>query len=132
MAHSARDPIPVALALLDRRQPLIPALADSAGHDAMTALEADPRYLIGRLHQALTDLLAEDLPPMDTQTSLLSQALADAIAWRQHQCQPCRHCAQSLCRACTADWDQADHYHALALTLGAAGDLPSAVSRQRS
>jgi hypothetical protein len=107
MAHSAPDnAIPVALALLDRRQPLTPALADTAGHDDMTALEADPRYVIGRVHQALTDLLAEDLPPTDTPTSLLSQALADAIAWRHHRCRPCRHCAQSLCRSCTDDRDQ--------------------------
>jgi hypothetical protein len=120
------DPIPVALALLDRRQPLTPALADTAGHRAMAALEADPRYVIGRLHQALTDLLTGDLPPADAPTSLLSQALADAIARRYHRCRPCRHCAQSLCRACTTDWDQADRYHALALTLGAVGDHPGA------
>jgi hypothetical protein len=130
MARSAPgDPIPVALALLDRRQPLTPALADTAGHRAMAALEADPRYVIGRLHQALTDLLTGDFPPADAPTSLLSQALADAIAWRYHRCRPCRHCAQSLCRACTTDWDQADRYHALALTLGAVGDHPSVVSR---
>jgi len=120
------DPIPVALVLLDRRQPLTPALADTAGGRAMAALEADPRYVIGRLHQALTDLLTGDLPPADAPTSLLSQALADAIAWRYHRCRPCRHCAQSLCRACTTDWDQADRYHALALTLGAVGDHPGA------
>jgi hypothetical protein len=130
MARSAPDgPIPVALALLDRRQPLTPALADTAGHRAMAALEADPRYVIGRLHQALTDLLTGDLPPADAPTSLLSQALADAIAWRYHRCRPCGRCAQSLCRACTADWDQADRYHALALTLGAVGDYAGARSR---
>jgi hypothetical protein len=123
------DPVPVALALLDRRQPLTPALADTAGHRAMAALEADPRYVIGRLHQALTDLLTGDLPPADALTSLLSQALADAIAWRYHGCRPCRHCAQSLCQACTTDWDQADRYHALALTLGAVGEHPSVLSR---
>ena len=130
MARSAPDgPIPVALALLDRRQPLTPALADTAGQRAMAALEADPRYVIGRLHQALTDLLTGDLPSSDAPTTLLSQALADAIAWRYHRCTPCRDCAQSLCRPCTTDWNQADRYHALALTLGAVGDPPSVLSR---
>jgi hypothetical protein len=130
MARSAPDgPIPVALALLDRRQPLTPALAETAGHRAMAAREADPRYVIGRLHEALTDLLTGDLPPADAPTSLLSQALADGIAWRYHRCRPCRHCAQSLCRACTTDWDQADRYHALALTFGAVGDRPGVLSR---
>jgi len=129
---SPDDPIPVALALLDRQLPFNPALADIAGANAMTALEADPRYLIGRLHQILTTLLAADLPPMDAQTSLLSQAFADAIAWRRHQDRPCHHCAQSLCPPCNADWDQADRYHALALNLGAVGDVPAADSTPNS
>jgi hypothetical protein len=118
-------PIPVALALLDRRWPASPALADSNGVGTMTALEADPRYLIGRLQQALTTLLAGDLPIMDSQTALLSQALADAIAWRHHDGRPCRNCRQSLCAPCNADWDQADRYHSLALMLGAVGELPA-------
>jgi hypothetical protein len=70
------DPIPVALALLDRQWPNGPALAEEAGLDAATALERDPRYVIGRLQQALSTLLAVDLSPMDAQTSLLSQAIA--------------------------------------------------------
>jgi hypothetical protein len=74
----------------------------------VTALETNPRYLIGRFQQALTALLAVDLPPMDTLTSLLSAALADAIAWRRHDERPCRHCGQSLCGPCNTDWDQAD------------------------
>jgi hypothetical protein len=128
MADTAPDnlpgPIPVALALLDQRWPIGPALADTTGTSAMTALQADPRYLIGRLQQVLTSLLATDLPPMDAQTLLLSQALADAIAWRQHQGRPCHDCAQSLCGPCNADWDQADRYHGLARALGAVGNLP--------
>lgn len=133
MARSAPDgPVPVALALLDRRRPLTPALADTAGHRAMAALEADPRYVIGRLHQALTDLLARDLPPADAPTSLLSQALADAMAWRYHRCRPCGDCAESLCRACTADCDQADRYHSVALTLGAIDGHPSILSRHQA
>jgi hypothetical protein len=118
------DPVPVALALLDRQWPDGPALAEEAGLDAATALERDPRYVIGRLQQALTALLAADLPPMDAQTSLLSRALADAIAWRRHQDRPCPRCAESLCDPCNADWDQADRYHVLARALGAVGDIP--------
>jgi hypothetical protein len=118
--------IPVALALLDRQWPGGPALADAAGPEAATTLERDARYVIGRLQQALTTLLAADLPPMDPQTFMLSQALADAIAWRQHQDRPCQQCADSLCDPCSADWDQADRYHALARSLGAVGDLPCA------
>jgi hypothetical protein len=121
---SPPDPVPVALALLDQTWPTGPAIADTAGTRAMTALQADPRYLIGRLQQVLTSLLATDLPPMDPQTSLLSQALADAIAWRQHQDRPCHDCTQSLCAPCNADWDQADRYHGLARALGAIGDPP--------
>jgi hypothetical protein len=121
--------VSVALALLDRAWPSGPQLADAvgaaaAGSDMVTALETDPRYLIGRFQQALTALLATDLPPMDPPTGLLSQALADAIAWRQHQGRPCSRCAASLCDPCNADWDQADRYHALARALGAVGDPP--------
>jgi hypothetical protein len=107
-----------------------PAPADTVGASAtaassVTALETDPRYIIGRLQQAITMLLSADPPPMDAQTSLLSAALADAIAWRRHQDRPCPHCGQSLCGPCNADWDQADRYHALARALGAIGDPPS-------
>ena len=123
------DAVSVALALLDRAWPSGPQLADAVGaaavgSDTVTALETDPRYLIGRFQQALTALLATDLPPMDPLTGLLSQALADAIAWRQHQGRPCPRCAASLCDPCNADWDQADRYHALARALGAVGDPP--------
>jgi hypothetical protein len=121
---SLDSPIPVALALLDRQWPNGPALAEEAGPDAATTLERDPRYVIGRLQQALSTLLAADLPPMDAQTSLLSQAIADAIAWRHHDGRPCPCCAESLCEPCNADWDQADRYHALARALGAVGDIP--------
>lgn len=116
--------ISIAQVLLDRQWPDGPALAEETGPDAATALECDPRYVIGRLQQALSTLLAADLPPMDRQTALLSQAIADAIAWRHHHDRPCPNCADSLCDPCNADWDQADRYHALARALGAVGDLP--------
>jgi hypothetical protein len=92
---------------------------------AVTALESDPRYLIGRFQQALTELLASDLPQMDDMTSLLSGALADAIAWRHHDDRPCARCGESgesLCGPCDADWDRADRYRALARALGAVGE----------
>jgi hypothetical protein len=120
---SPAGPIPVALALLDQHWPAGPTLTELAGPGAATGLERDPRYVIGRLQQALTTLLADDLPPMDTQTSLLSQALGDAIAWRHHEDRPCHHCTDSLCDPCNADWDQADRYHLLARALGAVGDI---------
>jgi hypothetical protein len=94
----AASPVPLALALLDQAWPPNPALTDATGSVTFTGLRDDPRYLAGRLTQALTTLLAGDLPPMDARTGLLSQALADAIAWRQHRDRPpCTRCAESLC-----------------------------------
>jgi hypothetical protein len=72
----------MALALLEQHWPSCPALEDSIDTRGPVGLERDPRYLIGRFQQALTVLLEQDLPPMDAQTALLSQALADALAWR--------------------------------------------------
>jgi hypothetical protein len=130
MTNPTRDhphsPVSIALALLDRHWPISPALSDQADVSAASEMEKDPRYLIGRLQQALTTLLSSVLPPMDTETSLLSQAIADAIAWRRHDGRgPCPRCAHSLCAACNADWDQVDRYHALARALGAVGTPPS-------
>jgi hypothetical protein len=121
--------IPVAMALLDRQWPEGSSLAEQPGAEALAGLENDPRYVIGRLQQALTTLLAGDLPPMDAQTALLSQALGDAIAWRLHHDRPCPRCTESLCQQCGNDWDQADRYHALARSLGAVADLPASTRR---
>ena len=121
-------PIGVALALLEQHWPSCPALEDSIDTRAPVGLERDPRYLIGRLQQALTVLLEQDLPPMDAQTALLSQALSDALAWRAHEGRPCGVCEQSgedFCDSCTADWAQADRYHELARALGAVDDSPT-------
>jgi hypothetical protein len=127
-APGRNDPVPVAVALLDRHWPADPPLADITGAStsasAVAALESDPRYLMGRLQQALTVLMAIDLPPMDAQTALLSQALSDAIAWRRHDERPCRDCGPSLCESCNADGDRVDRYHALARALGAVGGHP--------
>ena len=121
-------PVGVALALLEQHWPSCPALEDSIDTHAPAGLEGDPRYLIGRLQQALTVLLGQDLPPMDAQTALLSQALGDALAWRTHEGRPCAACDQSgeeFCGTCTTDWVQADRYHELARALGAVDDLPA-------
>ncbi len=128
-AENRGGPVPVAVALLDRVWAGVPHLAGAAGASvarraALSDLEKDPRYLIGRFQQALTALLDADLPPMDAMTCLVSEALADAIALRQHNWHPCRNCDESFtevpqCRRCTADFDQADRYHALTRALGA-------------
>jgi hypothetical protein len=130
MASTERDQpdrrVSVARALLSQHWPVSAALTDQGHASAVSELENDPRYLIGRFQQALTVLLSSVLPPMDTQTSLLSQAIADAIAWRlDNGDRPCQRCADSLCPACSADWDQADRYHALARALGAVGSPPA-------
>jgi hypothetical protein len=126
------SPLPLALALLDHHWPASPVLADAMRSGALTALGDDPRYLAGRLTQALAVLLAGDLPDMDPPTALLSRAIADAIAWRQHRDRPCDRCGQSLCQQCGADWDQAGRYHVLALELGAVGDIPPSAPRPAS
>jgi hypothetical protein len=125
---TTRRPVSVALALLERHWPSCPALDDSIDTKAPADLERDPRYLIGRLQQALTVLLEQDLPPMDAQTALLSQALHDALAWRTHEGRPCTACdenGEDFCDPCAADWEQADRYHELARALGAVDDWPT-------
>jgi hypothetical protein len=127
-ADITNGPVSVALALLEQHWPSCPALEDSIDTRAPVGLERDPRYLIGRLQQALTVLLEQNLPPMDAQTALLSQALGDALAWRTHKgrpCATCEHAGQDFCGPCAADWAQADRYHNLARALGALDDLPT-------
>lgn len=46
-------------------------LGDSPAPDELDELEADPRFVIGRLFQALTALLERDVPPMDATARLL-------------------------------------------------------------
>jgi hypothetical protein len=58
---------------------------------------------------------------------MISAAIGDAIAWREHHDRPCAQCTDDLCPACTADFDIADSYHALARALGALDDLPPGV-----
>jgi hypothetical protein len=116
-------PVSVAVALLDRYWPADPLPDSATAADALAGLESNPRYLIGRFQQALSVLLAAELPPMDPLTSLLSGALCDAVAWREHQGRPCADCAgDDLCPRCQADCDLAGRYHALARALGAVAD----------
>ena len=83
------DRAAVARALLDRWYPICPVLTDQAmaslGDDlaAIEGLENDPRYLIGRLSQALTALLERDVPPLDATAQLLSEAIEDATNYRR-------------------------------------------------
>jgi hypothetical protein len=125
--HEPLSPVSLVLALLDQRWPSIPALDDSPAGDVLAKLASDPRYLVGRLQQAMTVLLADDLPPVDPQSALLSQALDDALAWRTHQDRSCAQCDElrdDLCDRCNADYDQASRYHELARALGVVGDIP--------
>ena len=119
---TANSPVSLVLALLNRHWPAVPALEDGQTGEALAKLETDPRYLVGRLQQAMTVLLAAELPPMDAQTALLSQALDDALAWRTRVDRPCDQCGDELCDQCSADWNQADLYHELARALGAVGE----------
>lgn len=127
--HELGHPISLVLALLDQRWPPIASLDDSPAGDVLAKLANDPRYLVGRLQQAMAVLLADDLPPVDPQSALLSQALEDALAWRTHQDRRCAQCDElrdELCDQCNADYDQASRYHELARALGVVGDIPGA------
>jgi hypothetical protein len=126
-------PISLVLALLDQRWPSIGSLEDSPAGDVLGELASDPRYLVGRLQQAMTVLLADDLPPVDSQSALLSQALEDALAWRTHQDRHCAQCDElrdEFCDRCNADYDQASRYHELARALGVVGDIPCAAQEE--
>ena len=129
--YEPHSPVSLVLALLDQRWPTITALDDSPTGDVLAEMASDPRYLVGRLQQAMTVLLANDLPPVDSQSAVLSQALDDALAWRTHQDRHCAQCEElrdELCDQCNADYDQASRYHELARALGVVGDVPCAVS----
>lgn len=100
---------PVARTLLAPLEPVV--------EEQVHGLMSDPRFVIGRLAQALTDLLAGEMPPPDTRTRLLCDALRDAINHREHSCPECP--PNSLCPGCAAGWEKAAQYNVLALELGA-------------
>ncbi len=99
--------VPVAVALLG---PINPWLDDFTTR-AVTSSQADnllsdPRYVIGRLHQALTAMLADDLPPMDATQRCLYQAIEDAVAYRHRTCPECD--TEGNCATCSPHWRKAD------------------------
>jgi hypothetical protein len=118
----------VARALLDRYVPIDPVIDNNALHNlfgdvaALTELQSDPRYLIGRLQQALTALLQRDTPPLDATMTLLAEAIADAIDYRSHNCPKCP--GEEPCADCTADYNRAGLYESLWRELGTLGELP--------
>lgn len=118
----------VARALLDRCAPIYPVLADQSlvhlGDDgaAVDELESDPRYLIGRLQQALTALLAQETPPLDATATLLAEAIEDAISYRERCCANCP--PDGFCAKCAPSWRKAAEYEALWRELGLIGEIP--------
>lgn len=121
----------VARALLDRQSPVATPVADnmltalnpSGGMgEAYGELQDDPRYLIGRLAQALTALLAADIPAPDATAELLAEAIADAISWRRQTCRECTDEDSGICANCWPSWRQASAYEGLALQLGVIGE----------
>jgi hypothetical protein len=139
------EPVPdtrasVARALLDRWCPVDPPRSDQAlttldpdgeGNANWSALENDPRYLIGRLQQALTALLQAEVPPMDATAQLLGQAIADAISYRRHTCPRCPDDGAGICASCWQDWRQANAYEALWSELGIVDERPPPKPRLR-
>jgi hypothetical protein len=122
------DRAAVARALLDRWYPICQVLTDQAmanlGDDlaAFKGLENDPRYLIGRLSQALTALLERDVPPLDATAQLLSEAIEDAVNYRRRVCRDCP--PDSFRARCAADWSKAERYEGLWRDLGLIDELP--------
>jgi hypothetical protein len=118
----------VARALLDRWFPVHQVLGDQAlaslGDDmaAVEELESDPRYLIGRLSQALTALLKQEVPPLDATAQLLGEAIEDAATYRRRVCRNCP--SEGVCARCAPDWRRAEAYEALWRELGLIGALP--------
>lgn len=120
----------IARALLDRWFPIDTPRRDQAltvlnpdgiSSENLTKLETDPRYLIGRLQQALTALLAGDVPPMDATARLLAEAIEDAISYRRRRCNACP--PSGMCSKCWPNWQQASRYEALCSELGVIDDL---------
>lgn len=129
----------VARALLDRWFPVDAPRRDQAltmldpdgeSSEHLEELESDPRYLIGRLQQALTALLAADVPPMDATAQLLGQAIEDAIRYRQRRCAQCP--PDGMCAGCWPSWRQAAAYQALWGELGIIGDDPRRKAKLRA
>lgn len=119
----------VARALLDRWFPVEPVIDDQVGGllgrdgGRLQELHDDPRYLIGRLTQALSGLLAGDVPPMDATALLLAEAIDDAVTYRK-KAGDCPQCGESVCPRCQPQWDKAAAYETLYPRLGLVGERP--------
>jgi hypothetical protein len=94
---------------------------DRAASKRMDELTGDPRFLIGRLWQALTALVEADVPPPDATGRLLMEAIEDAITYRRHSCSSCR---DEGCGQCSPDWRKAELYFGLYAQLGLIEDRP--------
>jgi hypothetical protein len=113
----------VAQALLGPAQPPIDnIITDCLGLEDVGQLAGDPRYLMGRLAQALTMLLNGDVPPMNAAEELLTQAIADAQAYRRQRCPRCSN--EGICATCRPNWDQAARYEWLWNELGLVSQRP--------
>jgi hypothetical protein len=121
----------VARALLDLYAPVHQVLDNQAigalgfDHDAAGKLDeihSDPRYLIGRLLQALT-ALNEEVPPLDATAQLLGDAIRDAMQYRYDRAFGCR-CGDE-CDRCRAEGRRALAYEGLWDQLGIIGELPA-------
>jgi hypothetical protein len=91
----------------------------------MQELTADPRYVIGRLSQALTTLVKQmdGAPPLNPVEQLLAQAIEDAAKFRRGAAGAC--CDEG-CEKCLPDERQADLYKGLWAQLGLIGEgLPT-------
>jgi hypothetical protein len=118
------DRVQVARELLRRYAPTEPVVLDEAlaflgwNTPALTELQSDPRYQIGRLTQALSALLRVDVPPPDAVGRLLIEAIGDAIHYRQIQC------CGGECEKCRPEWIKADLYMSLYGQLGLIEEWP--------
>jgi hypothetical protein len=118
----------IAVALLDRYAPVLPPVWDHISHvqrgdmAAFRDLESDPKFLIGRLSQALSALLEPDVPPLDASATLLAQAVQDAIKYRSRLCPECPD--ESVCSKCMPNWHQGALYENLWRELGLIANLP--------
>lgn len=118
----------VARALLDRYFPVDNVIANNMAHNqrgdlaAYREMESDPRYLIGRLQQALTALLQQEMPPLDATMILLAEAIEDAIEYRSGRCAKCG--IEEPCAECTENWNRAGRYEGLWRELGTIANFP--------
>jgi hypothetical protein len=121
------EPLPddrarVARALLGPVNPVLDNEAYVIDDAEWREIRNDPRYLIGRLQQALTALLEREVPPLNATERLLAEAITDAIAYRKQA--RCPAGCGDICDRCRPDWDKAEAYEALYRSLGIIDELP--------